>query len=115
MDGLPPSSKAIRLSEPSRSDETSRRGGPRLTRLADLAEALEQIRVNTREWLKRYAGVSRNDDNWPPALETSGTAPSALVTSLDEARRGLRQLRVAAEDVAKRLDEIKRTVKPGQG
>jgi hypothetical protein len=104
--------RAIRLSEPNRSEESSRRGGPRLTRPADLAEALEQIHSQTQEWLKRYAGVWRNDDNWPPALETGGTVPSALVASLDEARRGLRQLSAAAEDAATRLDKIKRTVKP---
>ena len=107
--------RAIRLSDLNRSDGSSHGGGPRLRRPADLAEALEQVLSHNQKWLKRYEGGMGNDDNWPPCSGRAEWPPSALAGSLDEARKGLRQLHVADADMSERLDQITRTVKPGAG
>jgi hypothetical protein len=99
---------AMRLGE---ATEKGGAGGPRIGKPYDLHNALLDVIDHSREWKKRYEGVWRKDEAWPPILGVCSMDLEASRVRLTQTIALLEGLRDCATSLVERLTEIDQTMK----
>jgi hypothetical protein len=90
-------------------------GGPRIKMPIDLPDALQQVIVQSGEWLKRYDAVWQNKEAWPPTIGLDNADFDVSSVRLRKAKALLKRLRDGATSLEERLKKIDRRLKKMPG
>jgi hypothetical protein len=86
-------------------------GGPRIKMPIDLPDALQQVIVQSGEWLKRYEAAWQKDEAWPPIIGIDDADFDVSRVRLRKAKALLKRLRDGATSLEERLKKIDRRLR----